>query len=218
MAQKLPPFDQLQDKKKPAAPPPFDQLKSTKTPEAPVVAPASGATAKPAKKKKGANKRKKLAMPLIDFAKLYKQGHAMFFQHVRVPDENNISEWDNKPLPGPKGGATILIDLLNDSSLRFSFAICNLEENDTFVKDEARKMCQDRFVTGELVHVDGYTDTVSIVENISEAIAHHLKGLEHRNGPHIRTMASAISNDNLSTLRRYIKRYSLDNPCWEARK
>jgi hypothetical protein len=217
----LPPFSELKDRNAPPAPPPFESLTQTKGPNA-------EQTQHPHEKKKskkGLNKRKKQAVNIQSFATQHGTGHAMFFRHIRVPDPHNREYTDGPMLPGPKGGATILVDMISEDKFRFSFAICNLEEGDAYVKDEARKMCQDRFREGQIISLTQRDAGMSCFENIEAAIKAHFRGWTHHPEdstvalPQIEVIGSNISEESLQTLQRYIKKYGAnaqDGEVWPA--
>lgn len=236
----LPPFDQL---KKPAALPPFDKLKEISKGdevEAQVVAaPATAVNTHPkaieaAKNKKTKekvlHKRKKEAININAFASQHSRGHAMFFRHIRVPDLANIVEkWDEDlyrmvqgPAAGPKGGATIIVDMIDENSFTFAFSICNLDEGDAYVKDEARKRCQDRFREGQICKITRRSADISCFENISAAITNHFRDRTSvEDGPQLEVIGSAMTDDYLATLHRYIKKYgseSKDGESWPHKK
>lgn len=203
---KLPSFEDLVKMQKPTEPPPFEQLKPAKKVKGDKNHPKAveAAKNKKPKKVKGANKHVNKAQDIFEFEKTHRSGHAMFFRHIRVPDEKNVNS-DHYPLPGPKGGATILVDLVDDDRFIFSFSICNLEENDPYIKDEARRMCQERFTKGQTITLTQQTKGLSCFENVSEAIHNYFYG--HSDGPQLRVNSTSITRDSLATLRRYIKRY-----------
>jgi hypothetical protein len=119
------------------------------------------------------------------------KGSALFYRYVRLPDENNMF------LPGPKGGAAILIELQEPSKFQFSFAVCSPE--DSFSFDEARVLCQKRFAAGVVLKVENYDRNTSTVEAIQAALEAYMAG-EQLGEPRITYRSKFATNQHLQML------------------
>jgi hypothetical protein len=68
-----------------------------------------------------------------------------------------------------KGGLTLFVELNpRENAFAFSYALCNTEDN--FAKAKGRILAKERFDTEDWYEIDNYDPTLSVLENIKEAL------------------------------------------------
>jgi hypothetical protein len=158
-----------------------------------------------AKKDKGSAKKPKQAKTLDIFrgAISPKQpiGHALFYRYLRTQDEAN------EGLPGPRGGACILVNMLNEREFTFSFSVCS--EEDPFIKDESRRLCQERFLALEIIKVTNRDANASCYENIYRAIENYFKNQNAATDAQLQLLSPKVTMNQLRGLKRAIHDYYL---------
>lgn len=127
-------------------------------------------------------------------------GHALFYRYIRIPDENNGG------LAGPKGGACILVNMVDDKSFSFSFSVCS--PVDPFIKDESRRICQNRFNggTGWLCAITRRDMHASCYDNIARAIENHFIKNSSLSEP-LLTKGNKVTDQHLKLLARFIRSF-----------
>jgi hypothetical protein len=208
MTQELPKFEELVDRKKL---PSFETLQVVERPAVTaaidsqeVVAPQYGDDNEAQVKKSRKNPRPRKAQTLTTFREKHNAGHAMFYRYKRMQDPVHPY------LVGPKGGACILVNMLSDEQFTFSYSVCS--PKDAFIKDEARRLCQERFDRGEVVTLTNRDPLQSCFENILEAIYNFEDGVI-ADGPILRLDREGGFNDfNLSLLRDAVDQYLTVEP------
>lgn len=154
-------------------------------------------TATPVKKR---NPKPKLAKSISEFRAQAGRGHALFYRYLRIPDEFNSYE------PGPKGGAAVLVDMIDGDHFVFSFAVCS--PKDPFIKDEARRLCQERYVAGNTCTVTNRDEFRTCFENIGLAIYDYLDGVYSYDEPKLRVNSDQITESQLRLLLKAIDNWS----------
>lgn len=149
------------------------------------------------KKKKEKVVRPRRAKTLDVFRAQSPGGHALFYRYIRLTDEKNDG------LAGPKGGACILVKMLSDSQFAFSFSVCSPE--DPFIKDEARRLCQERMSPNMLSGVSNRDRNVSCYENIFRAIENHFQGLNTTPGEPTLSVGKDVTPQQLKLLVKFIR-------------
>lgn len=149
-------------------------VKTPVTPVVPIVKP---------KIKALREKRKKLAADLAALRVLlearYKAGaQPVFYRYVRAPDilpeirdEDSRVVRERTEIPdGPKGGACLMIVVMSNELIHFTYSIHHPDDELNFIKDEARRLCQERFLKGEFLAIRYPDKAWSIVDNVLEAV------------------------------------------------
>lgn len=199
MDNKLPSFDDLEKMQKAKGLPAFEDLHPPQKDEEEIKVDVAIVPEKPPKPKPP-----KKAAKMDEFFKDFGQGHAMFFRYIRRFEEDSFT---NHPI-APKGGACILVDMMNDEEFVFSFAVCSKEDN--FSKDEARYISQQRFISGETIEVCNFDSGVSCYHNIHAALEDYFSTAEGPNppeGPYVSRVGYGVSDDRLLSLYREIRDY-----------
>lgn len=210
MSNELPKFDELKVTVKQSALPAFKELttvaKTTSTPEGQKVVGMQYGGHNPKKPKVG--KRVNLAQGLDTFKKSFGQ-KALFYRYIRLPDVKNYG------LPGPKGGACILVSLRNSDVFDFAFSICSSE--DTFIKDQSRVICQQRYKKGEICRIARRDLNASCYENILRAITNYLTvnstGVHNTlaSEPTLEPKSLGVTSNNLKKLAGVISDYYVNS-------
>lgn len=146
------------------------------------------------------NPRPRLAKGINTFRQEQGKGHALFYRYLRIPDQYNRYE------PGPKGGSCILVDMLDSEKFTFSFAVCS--PVDAFIKDEARRMCQERYTAGTTCTVTQRDDSYSCYENIGFAIRNFFEGVDDPLEPKLLINTPNITEQQLKGLLKAIDSWS----------
>lgn len=146
------------------------------------------------------NPRPKLAKSITEFRTQAGKGHALFYRYLRIPDEANSYE------PGPKGGACILVDMLDSDRFVFSFAVCS--PVDPFIKDEARRLCQERYSNNDTCTVSNRDDFYTCFENVGFAIRNYFEGIVENGEPRLHINSPRVTENQLKLLLKAIDSWS----------
>lgn len=147
-------------------------------------------------------KRIKLAKPILDICQEFYSA-AFFYRYLRLPDKN-IKPGKRIHI-GFQGGACMLVNSVS-KAYRFSFSVC--DENDIFIKDEARRLCQERFRTAAVVFIKDVDEDASFLENVRRGFENHFYNLNRESAePKLFVESSKIHVNSLRELYKMIKKY-----------
>jgi hypothetical protein len=96
---------------------------------------------------------------------------SLFYRYVRF-SKNRIEKRKRRDFKSVKEAC--ILARSTAGRLTFSFAICNEDSLDKFSKDQARKICQDRWNKGQTVTIANVQKESSILENIRLASDNYL--------------------------------------------
>jgi len=104
-----------------------------------------------------------------------------------------------------------MIVVINNELIHFTYSIHHPDDELNFIKDEARRICQERFLKGEFLGLS-YMDTEwSMVENILQGINNYFA--KRSTSPIIalpnKLKAEEVENfrNSLRTLRDFLRKY-----------
>lgn len=118
---------------------------------------------KEGKKKELQPKRVKIASSVESLQRDY--GITVFYRYVRLPDEN-IRE-GKRVYASPKEGACLMVVIMPPTAFKFTFSLC--DEDMTFIKDEGRRLCQERYRGARWVMIADVDKNASFLDNIERA-------------------------------------------------
>lgn len=207
----LPPLETL-IKKVPGAEklPSFSSLQEGKKVSQPEAKPASAEDKQKAiderkkrKKEKLVQKKPKTAMALDNY-RILVTGSPAFYRYIRELDPNTRP--GKTAYIGPTGGACLLIVLVPGANqIKFSFSLCN--EKDRFNKDEARRICQERYRSGIHTLVSDIGPEDSLLNAIERGYENCYFNLNRELNEPKFYAAAAIDQRSLRRLYRMIKDY-----------